>query len=91
MTYTCFLDGKQISTYDISDEEEDKIDFLLAAEAALEDLDKKNSRKYPDGYTLKVEVLSEKGNKMFCEVVKEMRPRYTAIDLNPKEDEDSIF
>lgn len=89
MTYTCFLDGKQISIYEISDEEEDKIDFLLAAESALEDLDKKN--KYPEGYTLKVEVLSENGNKMFCEVVKEMRPRYTAIDLNPKEDEDSIF
>ncbi len=88
MNYTCFVEEKQVYVHEISEEEEDKIDFLLAAEAAFEELDKKNNRNYPEG-TLSIRVVSDLGTSRVCEVVKAMKPRYTASSKEPVyQDED---
>lgn len=89
MNYKCFIDDKQIYVHEVSDDEEDKIDFLLAAESAFEELDKKNGKKFPEGHTMTIKVVSDLNNTRMCEVVKEMKPRYNAKNIgfqDPDED-----
>lgn len=73
MNYKCFFEGKEIYNHEVYEEEEDKLDFMIAAENALEELNKKNIVE-----SIIIDVVSDLGTKKKCKVIREMKPRFIA-------------
>ena len=74
MVYNCFVGGEKIYTFDSTLDDEDDIDFLLAAEEARNNTDSDESS--PE--KIQIDVVSSKGTKKEFIVRREMCPTYIA-------------